>query len=50
MLRFETLRRDWASFTREVLGREVPLPYSNSSATTGKALHYSEEYAGEQVK
>lgn len=50
VLRYETLRRDWASWSMEMLGREVPLPYSNSSAPSGKAGHYSEEYAGDQVR
>ena len=47
VLRFETLRRDWAAWSREVLGREVPLPCSNSSGTGSG--HYSDAFAGDQV-
>lgn len=41
ILRFENLSREWAKFTRDTLGREIPLPVTNESGAT---RHYSEEY------
>ena len=43
ILRFEHLSCDWHMFCREILGRELPLPFSNDSGRDPKS-HYSDEY------